>query len=335
MRFRFVFLLFSFIIGGYSLRACTCAYDITVESGLKKADLVFDGRATGSSVLEIGDTARSYTYSLKEIRFRVNRCFKGNISDTVITIRTGMHSAACGFHFIPGIRYIVFAYWQESSNTYHTSICTPTCNYKDEIAGEIEAAIKKNDAETNLLPDSSKKFVTIHFYYGSKPAKGYKHTESHHFGGIHGGHVFLEIDSTIFSFLPAAYPVHIFAHKRKKQSLYAIEYLPAFLADTAGCKFTSIRFPVNANQYKTILELKTGYYEETPYDYAFFGMRCAAAAYDVLGQAGVVKKRSNFWNVCFNFYPKPMRKRMIRRAKKEGLLIIQHDGRKSRKWEKD
>ena len=64
-------------------------------------------------------------------------------------------------------------------------------------------------------------------------------------------------------------------------------------------------------------------------------MRCAAAAYDVLAQVGVVKKRSKFGNVFANFYPKLMRKRMLRDATEKGLKVVRRQGRASRKWKKD
>lgn len=183
--------------------------------------------------------------------------------------------------------------------------------------------------------DSSAHSITIHFLYGSKPAKGYKGTETKYFGGIHGGHVFMQFDGIIFSFMPNNYPVHVFAHRNKKQSGYFQQSLSEFSKDTAGSKVTSITFPLNDSQYTCLLRVRDEYKKSTPYDYAFFGMRCAAACYNVLGCAGVVKQRGNFANVCINFYPKPMRKRMLNYAKQHHLAVVYREGRASRKWERD
>lgn len=312
--------------------ACTCAYEWTTEPAFRASDIVFSGRVIGSDKIEIYDSVRKHAHHRMQYRFRIDEGYKGIGSDTSVLIYTGVSDGDCGFHFFAGIKYIVFGYASKKDGTFSTNICTATALHNPVVAAELhDLATKKQSAAT----DSLSKSVTIHFYYGSKPARGYKDTETKYFGGIHGGHVFLQIDSTLFSFVPAGSPIHIFAHKRKRQSAYTTETAEQFYNDTAGGKFTSITFPVSDSQYAVIQNIKKQYLDSTPYDYAFFGMRCAAAAYDVLGQAGVVKKRSNFTNVCRNFYPKRMRKRFIKRAKKENLKMIQQNGRPGRKWEKD
>lgn len=331
MKMRFL-LLFSILFCGKAF-ACSCAFTWKTESAFAYYDVVFSGRVIGSEKIEIRDSASNHSYSRMQFKFRIDEGYKGTGSDTTVFVNTGMHDGDCGYHFFPGIKYIVFASRSAKNNSLNTSICSATENFNSADAKKLqELAVKK---ESSLRTDSLQKSITVHFYYGSKPARGYKKTESHYFGGIHGGHVSLQIDSTVFSFVPAGMPVHIFAHRNKRQSTYISDQAASFLNDTDGCKFTSITFPISDSQYTVIQNLKTLYLDSTPYDYAFFGMRCAAAAYDVLGQAGVVKKRNNFTNVCRNFYPKRMRKRLIRRAKREQLQMVQHDGRKSRRWEKD
>lgn len=81
--------------------------------------------------------------------------------------------------------------------------------------------------------------------------------------------------------------------------------------------------------------MRKKYLEKSPYDYAFFGMRCASAAYDVLGQLEIVKPHSNFSTVCKNFYPKKLRKKLLRLAKHNSWKITRKPGRPSRKWEKE
>lgn len=331
-------ILFILLLFCGKIFACTCAYDWTTESAYKSFDVIFSGRVIASEKISVYDSSSKRSYHRMQYAFSVQKSYKGLHSDTLVHVNTGISDADCGFHFFIGMKYIVFASKNEKHPVFNTNICSATAHYNPVTARELEKLSSEKSSTGSMLSpakDSLSKTVTIHFYYGSKPARGYKGSESKYFGGIHGGHVSLQIDSTIFSFVPAHFPVHIFAHKGKRQSAYVTESAAGFFRDTAGCKFTSITFPVSDSQYTAIQKLKTGYLASTPYDYAFFGMRCAAAAYDVLGQAGIVKKRCNFANVFVNFYPKPMRKRLIKRAKKENLEMVQHGGRLSRRWEKD
>jgi hypothetical protein len=74
---------------------------------------------------------------------------------------------------------------------------------------------------------------------------------------------------------------------------------------------------------------------KTPYDYAIFGMRCAAASYDVLSKIGLFKEVSNTKNVVTHFYPKLLRKKVLKWANKNNYEVISNDGRPTRKWESD
>jgi 3-methyladenine DNA glycosylase Tag len=88
-------------------------------------------------------------------------------------------------------------------------------------------------------------------------------------------------------------------------------------------------------QYQEIQAIHTSYCTAPPYDYAFFGMRCASATQDVLGQIRILKKRKRFTNIFTTFYPKKIRKRLFRLATKNNYSIQRNEGRTSRKWEKD
>jgi hypothetical protein len=181
---------------------------------------------------------------------------------------------------------------------------------------------------------SQQKYITIHFLYGSKPARGYKATEPKLFGGIHGGHVSMQVDSSIFSFVPK-YGWHIIARHHKIEGGYLEENATAWATDTADKKYTSIRIPVSDSQFKVLTTIEKCYLDTSPYDYAFFGMRCASACADVLSQLEIVKKRSNFGLIRKNFYPKRLRRKLLRYAEKNKLEVVRKEGNKSRKWERD
>jgi hypothetical protein len=77
------------------------------------------------------------------------------------------------------------------------------------------------------------------------------------------------------------------------------------------------------------------YSKKSPYDYAVFGMRCAAASYDLLSEIGLFRKISMKNNILTNFYPKLLRKRILKWAKKNNYPVQHHEGRSTRVWEKD
>jgi hypothetical protein len=173
--------------------------------------------------------------------------------------------------------------------------------------------------------------IQVHFLYGSVPAKGYKKSEKKFFGGIKGGHVNIEANGRVLDFLPGNCPILPENKKptggfRLNQSLYW---------DTISTKWITIKVPVTNYQLKKLDTIFEVFSQETPYDYAVFGMRCAAASYDVLSEIGLMKKLPTTENIVKNFYPKLLRKRMLKWAEKNNYPVIYHEGRKSRKWESD
>ena len=101
-----------------------------------------------------------------------------------------------------------------------------------------------------------------------------------------------------------------------------------------GYKFAVFFIPVTPEQYDKAKEILENYAAQTPYDYAFFGMRCASAANDVLGQLNILKKRSRFGYVATSFYPKKLRKKLFKLAAKHNYKVLKQAGRVTRKWEK-
>ena len=178
-------------------------------------------------------------------------------------------------------------------------------------------------------------YIKIHFKYGSKPAKGFKKTESKYFGGLHGGHVTVEIGDSIYGFSPAGGGSRVFAKKSHSNGDFHLESEYLYTNDSTGNKLTSITIPItNQELHELRIHVKNNL-DKTPYDYAFFGMRCAASAHEMLSVAGVFKKRTKFFSIFYNFYPKKLRKRILDKAFEENYEIIHQEGRKERKWEND
>jgi hypothetical protein len=176
-------------------------------------------------------------------------------------------------------------------------------------------------------------YIQVHFLYGSKPLKKYKKSEVPYFGGIHGGHVSIQIDSVDYGFSPAG-KVHIFSHNKHHSVYHGRETHHQNVYPT-GYKVETVIIPITLAQYNQLNAIVNDYCSKAPYDYAFFGMRCASSAQDVLSQIGIVKKRRQFRNIATTFYPKKLRQRLIKLAKQKQYKIINQEGRPTRKWERD
>src|SRR5687768_8503743 len=126
--------------------------------------------------------------------------------------------------------------------------------------------------------------IKINFLYGSRPAKGYRQQESKLFGGIKGGHVNIEAGGRVLDFTPGNNP--LFPHNKKPSGGFSINQSVNWDGDD---KWKTIVVPVSEDQYMELQKLFDSVAAKTPYDYAIFGMRCAAASYDVLSKIGLFK----------------------------------------------
>lgn len=182
-------------------------------------------------------------------------------------------------------------------------------------------------------------FIKIHFLYGSKPKKEYKGEEPKWFGGVLGGHVGIEGDSDkIVNFLPSG-KFHWFAKKDNRHSAYAVHSVSSFYAILGGnpdsVKKAVVYIPVTKEQKQKFDSIAAAYLNQTPYDYAFIGMRCGAATQDILGQLGIMPAYSYSKTYRKIFYPKKLRKRLFKKAAANGWVIVRRSGSGKRKWEKD
>jgi len=151
------------------------------------------------------------------------------------------------------------------------------------------------------------------------------------FGGLKGGHVDIEANGRILDFSRGACPI-LPVNKRPSGGFHINT---SVYWDTASSKWATVIVPVSAEQMDQLQKVFDLYTEKSPYDYAVLGMRCAAASYDVLSKIGIVKNISDRNNILKNFYPKLLRKRILKQAQQNNYTIVYHAGRVSRKWEKD
>lgn len=176
--------------------------------------------------------------------------------------------------------------------------------------------------------------IKVHFLYGSKPIKAYKSTERKYFGGLHGGHVTIQVDSTDYGFRRVEKRTHMFPRKARN-SVFVTKEMNGKPRYSADRKTATFLIPINQQQYESLNQIHQSYCDTTPYDYAFFGMRCASATQEILGKIGVLKKRNRFGNVATAFYPKRLRKRVFKLAKENNYEILTTAGGPTRRWERD
>ncbi len=178
----------------------------------------------------------------------------------------------------------------------------------------------------------SVQYIRINFLYGSKPAKGYKQSESKRFGGIKGGHVNIELNGKCLDFGPGG-NCHVFPSHKNPNGNFVLNN--GVWWDTLKEKSAYILVPITKLQADSLQRIFNSYAAKTPYDYAVFGNRCASASYQALSLIGVIDKKSNTGNVISNFYPKLLRKKLYKWAKRNNYYVKRFEGRKSRKWESD
>jgi len=182
-------------------------------------------------------------------------------------------------------------------------------------------------------------YIKVHFLYGSKPKRAFKDVETKWFGGQHGGHVGIEMDSSgIIDFVPEG-EFHYVARKDNFHSKFAFKNADTFYgifgASSENVKKMTITIPISSLQKQKLDSISNLYIHQTPYDYAFIGMRCSAAAYDLLSQIGIVKRHGYHRTYLKIFYPKKLRKRLIKKAKQHHWTTTLEDGTHRRKWEND
>lgn len=181
--------------------------------------------------------------------------------------------------------------------------------------------------------------INVRFLYGSKPKKEFKNEEFKWFGGKLGGHVGIETaPDSVLNILPHN-GLHIFARKSDFHSKFYYHTVDQIWSIFGGnpltAKTVSITIPISISQKDLLDSISNAYINSPPYDYAFIGMRCGASTYEILAQLEILKPyghRKTYWKI---FYPRRLRKRVIKLALKNNWEIKRTKGTTKRKWEKD
>ena len=190
-----------------------------------------------------------------------------------------------------------------------------------------------------LCNASDSLFIKVHFLYGSKPKKETKEIEEKWFGGLHGGHVGIEYETNkIIDFVPLGKFHYVEKHNERHSAFVrndSVSFWQTFGGNAKDMKKLTIIIPITKNQKTKLDSIVNAYYKETPYDYAFKGMRCASASYDILSQLNITKSYKRQRTFRKNFYPKRTRKKLVKLAENNNWKIERQEGSETRKWERN
>jgi len=132
---------------------------------------------------------------------------------------------------------------------------------------------------------------------------------------------------------------HVFSSKENKHSSYILStqsgFNSIFGGDSDKVKTLTILIPVSEQQLCKLDSITKVYLNQTPYDYALFGMRCGAATYEILSQLDIVPKYSHTKISRKIFYPKILRKQLLRKAEENDWQMTRQQGTNRRIWETD
>jgi hypothetical protein len=121
-KYTLLYLFLSSYLIGLSL-TCSCI-QTTIADDFKDSTLVFIGR-----VLSITPQDMNLI-----VKLRVNTIFKGAEDIREISVETCSSSACCGFTFVKGRNYAVFA---RGSNPYTVSLCSSTTLINNNVLKQL------------------------------------------------------------------------------------------------------------------------------------------------------------------------------------------------------
>ena len=116
------------IIGSFptNTSACSCAELPSVEEEFERSKAVFSGK-----VVDIKVTKNVKGYASKSVLFEVTKTWKG-VEQTQIIITTGQDDGDCGYNFIKGNEYLVYA--NESRMYGAKSLVSILCDRTDVLS---------------------------------------------------------------------------------------------------------------------------------------------------------------------------------------------------------
>ncbi|HEX8492538.1 MAG TPA: hypothetical protein VF658_06825 [Pyrinomonadaceae bacterium] len=124
----FLIAVIALVLGSaVEVKACSCVPERPVCESFGSASAVFVGKVVGAAEqkTEKNDDGTTTTYDVGAIHFVIEEAFSGVKGRKKVTIRSGTGGADCGYWFLRGERYLVYAYG-DLKQGLGTSICSRT-----------------------------------------------------------------------------------------------------------------------------------------------------------------------------------------------------------------
>ncbi len=149
-KYRILYLFLTLFIGWISI-ACTCENYNTLKQEFDENEVVIVGEILDVKPFHYqSDANNTYKVYMKDFTVRVEKKLKGKNLKKIIIIRTGDGDADCGYSFVKGNKYLIFAsthFWylddqmknQKNENNIYT---TSLCNLNENMKSEQETVIK-------------------------------------------------------------------------------------------------------------------------------------------------------------------------------------------------
>lgn len=117
-------------------QACSCRRP-DVSRSVDSADLVFQGHVASVQGAWKSRKGSASPWPVADFLFQVERVWKGHIGKSV-TVSTSPQTASCGYPFVVGDTYVVFAYAEPDTTGavqgYRTSLCDPNASVSEAAA---------------------------------------------------------------------------------------------------------------------------------------------------------------------------------------------------------
>jgi hypothetical protein len=200
--------------------------------------------------------------------------------------------------------------------------------FKGVLMNVENKIIDNYSTQKNALNDTA----IIHFIHGSIAKEGCIYPRKR-LGGLLGGHVEIELNGQVYGFRLNKLPVHIFVDNAEFNSKYEVNTTEKWLKRTEYEKITSVYLPINEEQNRKLNAILNAYLLKSPYDYAFFGKRCASSTAEILSQSGIFQPLSNTEIMVAFLSPRPLRHTLLNLAENKHLLVKNKAGVDCRIWE--
>ena len=129
--------------------ACSCLPPEGPKAELEKAKAVFAG--TVLEKIERTDPQANFRFDSVKVRFKVSEVWKGIVGKREVVITTGPNSAACGFFFEQGKKYLVYAS-SPNNSSLSTSLCSRTKLFSNAQEDLSELGDPKNPRKRRQEP---------------------------------------------------------------------------------------------------------------------------------------------------------------------------------------